>query len=364
MAGLYVHIPFCKSKCIYCDFYSTPRSASAPAVVDGILAEYAARSHETSEAYTTLYFGGGTPSSLPVALLQRLVYGLINPAMNERTIEVNPDDVTGESASRWLALGFNRASMGVQSLDDNELRRIGRRHTAAEAVAAYHTLRDAGFGNISLDLIYGLPGQTFDSWQQSLDALLSMRPDHLSAYCLSYEPGTPLYRQLESGRIRTVDDDVIGRMYDYLCAASADAGYRHYEISNFALPGMHSRHNSAYWDGTPYLGLGPSAHSYDGALRRYNPSSIDVYLSSLPVAAVVDAENENERFNDIVITALRTSAGLDLGRLPAASSRRLLNDASAMLATGRLRLTDNTLTIPEPYWLSADAILRALIRVD
>lgn len=364
MAGLYVHIPFCHSKCIYCDFFSTPDRRNVGAVVDGIISEYEARLGEISSArWETVYFGGGTPSILDEEQLAKLCRALDFSRTVEATIEVNPEDVNTHSAAFWRRCGFNRVSMGLQSFDDGQLRRIGRRHSAADALRAFSVLREAGFDNISCDLIYGLPGQDLPSWLDSLGRLISLRPEHLSAYCLSYEHGTALTRLADKGRITPASDSLIEQMYDALCAATAKAGYEHYEISNFALPDRRSRHNSSYWRSVPYLGLGPGAHSFDGRTRRYNPSDISAWLASCP-SYIVDEENDDERYNDLLITALRTADGLDIDALPDCRRDALLRDAAPHLASGHIVLTSGRrLVITEPSWLRADAILRDLIVV-
>lgn len=350
MAGLYVHIPYCRSKCAYCDFYSGPlRAFDEAEYFAAVDRELTARRHEVGELQT-VYIGGGTPSSVSP---QRLA-PYLNLAPGERTVEVNPDDVTPELARGLLRAGANRVSMGVQSLNDAELQAIGRRHTAAGARKAYNILRAEGFTNISLDLIYGLPGQSLESWRRSLGELLEWGPEHLSAYILSYEPGTLLTARLKSGKIAEASEELIEQMYDHLCQTTRQAGFNHYEISNFALPGRHAQHNSSYWDMTPYLGLGPGAHSFDGKVRRENPANLKAYLANPEGAAQIEIETDNNRFNDRLITALRTSQGIDESLFTPEElrhARRLLVPAGP----GRLR-------IAESRWLLANSILLDLIR--
>ena len=349
MAGLYVHIPFCRHKCAYCDFYSGPLRGFAPQ-------EYAAALSRELEArtlapeYQTVYIGGGTPSTMPPQLLAPF-FAL---SAGERTIEVNPEDVSPRAAELWLSAGANRVSMGVQSLIDSELSAVGRRHSAAQAIEAFHTLRRAGFSNISLDLIYGLPGQTLRSWHQSLEGLLELAPEHLSAYSLSYEPGTLLHTRLMTGKIQETDEDEVVRMYHALCSLTRGAGFEHYEISNFARPGFHSRHNSAYWDSTPDLGLGPGAHSFDGALRSFNPPNLPAYMNNPAGAFQTDPETATERHNDVIMTALRTARGLNPG---------LLTEKELLYARSHLSPTpQGNLRISEPDWLLADALTLPLLR--
>lgn len=365
MAGLYVHIPFCRSKCAYCDFYSTPRMERMEEYVDAIASEYALRRDEIAEGFTTLYIGGGTPSALPVPLLRRLLDALIRPEMEEITIEANPDDMTPAYARDIASMGVNRVSMGFQSMIDAELRAVGRRHDARQSIKAVAALRDYDIGNISGDLIYGLPSQTPESWRQSVETVMSMELPHLSAYSLSYEPGTRLSAMLAAGKIQELDDETCGQMYSFLCQAARAHGYEHYEISNFGRPGYRSRHNSSYWDYTPYLGLGCAAHSFDGNIRRYNPSNLKAYIDSITNGEncyIVESETDTDRYNDYLITALRTSDGIDLGKM---SSRfdpaQLIAAAKPFLDKGTLRRDGDRIYFPEEAWLISDGVLRELI---
>lgn len=324
MAGVYVHIPFCASRCSYCDFFSTlEMNAVGARYIEALIAEAALRRHELGkEPVRTFYLGGGTPSQLPLPLLSRLVKGLDEvldlSRVEEFTIEANPDDVSREWSAALPSLGVNRVSMGVQSFEDAILKAIGRRHTAQQVVQAVENLRDAGIDNISVDLIYGLPGQSLESWTESVEQALALRPRHLSAYWLTYEPGTRLSRQLERGEVTEVPEEVCVGMYQTLTDRLQEAGFEHYEISNFALPGYRSRHNSSYWDGIPYLGLGASAHSYDGSIRRSNPPDLRIYISKTE-AGELAYEEENmtlwERYDERVMLSLRRCEGLDFGQL-------------------------------------------------
>lgn len=367
MAGVYIHVPFCHSKCAYCDFYSVMKLADAGAYAQAVGREYEARRHELGpEPVRTLYLGGGTPSILPPELIAKAVEPVPKSELREFTIEVNPEDVSADKAAAWRSIGVNRVSMGVQSLVDAELRAVGRRHSAAQAVQAVRTLQDAGFSNISLDLIYGLPGQSVESFEYSLREVLALGPQHLSAYLLSYEPGTALTRRLERGLITETDEATAVGMYDALCRTAAAAGFEHYEISNFAIPGARALHNSSYWNLTPYLGLGPAAHSLDcRGVRRYHSPNITEYLAA-PAATTVDEESETDRLNDLLIISLRTAAGLDLGLIPVRYRSRLLEAAIPFLKSGELVISQTPthpghLRIPEPHWLRSDTLLRALL---
>ncbi len=324
MAGIYVHIPFCKRKCIYCDFYSLAcGSAMMDRYVSAVVKEAGLRSGELVGEVRTLYVGGGTPSLLEkpqfIGLIDGLSHALDLSKLQEFTVEVNPDDVTTDLIDAYKATGVNRVSMGVQSFDDQDLRFINRRHTARQALDAVRVMRQGDIQNISIDLIYGMPGQTLDKWRRNVDMAASLGVQHISAYCLSYEEGTPLWRMRERGEVKEVEEELAVRMYEVLVEQLQQAGYMHYEISNFALPGFESKHNSSYWDGTPYLGLGAAAHSYDGgAVRSFNPADMERYMGGLE-AGVLPCEREQlglaEQYDEMVMLALRTSRGLDVEEL-------------------------------------------------
>lgn len=358
------------------------------AYVEAVVKEYALRISEMPEAERfprTVYVGGGTPSILSNTALRRLIEGLQEVAgkafegnVAEFTIEVNPEDVSEEKLTLLRSLGVNRISMGVQTFDDPTLRLLGRNHTAKQAHAALELLSDKRFGNreksfngswnYSADLIFGLPGQTLDDWGRQLTTLLDYRPPHFSAYLLSYEPGTRLYAMMLAGKVAETDEDLACEMYDLLIREAASHGYNHYEISNYALAdgGAPSLHNSNYWNSTSYLGLGASAHSFDSRTRRFNPSNIKNYISSLFAGRTcfeIDDENETDRLNDCIITSLRTSAGLNLAELSSRFSPQLIHRLANAINRHRSQLEEvnTSLRIPESNWLTADRILRSLI---
>lgn len=362
MAGIYVHVPFCHSKCAYCDFYSIARAEMSDRYAKAVIKEYAARQHELDkEVVETLYFGGGTPSILAPNIFAEVADTLYADSISEFTIEVNPEDVTEANINCWEKCGVNRVSIGVQSLDNSELKTVGRRHSAYDALRAIELFLNAGITNISADLIYGLPGQTAQSWRNSVHTLITSGISHLSAYCLSYEEGTLLYRRLMRGDITEASEELIEEYYNILCASIADAGFVHYEISNFALPGFKSRHNSAYWTGAPYLGLGPGAHSLDNkGLRRYNRNDVRQYITSPADFTSADEESFTDRINDTIMISLRTAEGLNLQRLDDITANAVLKNAKFWLNDGRLRHDGHRLFIPENAWLMADAIIRDL----
>ena len=354
MAGVYVHIPFCASRCSYCDFFSTLQLAdTGERFVEAVIAEAGLRRDELhGEGVKTLYLGGGTPSQLPIPLLERLVEGLRETfdlsGLEEFTVEANPDDVTPEWCAALPPLGVNRVSMGVQSFEDDILRAIGRRHTARQAVQAVANLRQAGIHNISIDLIYGLPGQTLVSWRESVEQAIALAPQHISAYGLTYEQGTRLWLQRECGEVVEVPEEQCLEMYRILVRMLQEDGYEHYEISNFALPGYRSRHNSSYWNDTPYLGLGAAAHSYDGRVRRFNPGDLRGYIDRVMAGETAYEQEEMarwERYDERVMLGLRTSAGVDVERLRQEFGdeawRHFTREAAKHIAAGHLRMTDD-----------------------
>lgn len=374
MAGLYIHIPFCASKCIYCDFYSVTTTDMADSYVDMLLVEYDLRIAEIGEnsALYTFYIGGGTPSMLSISSLTRLVDGLrVRGALDslvEFTIEVNPDDITAEYATELKRLGINRVSMGIQSFNDGELKLLNRRHNSAQAFRAVEYLQGAGFDNISVDLIYGLPEQSMESWRRNLECVLSLGVQHISAYSLSYEEGTRLYRLREHGEIVGCSDTLYIDMYDALVATLSDGGYVHYEVSNFALPDRFSKHNSSYWNDTLYIGLGAAAHSYDGECRRYNCSSVKGYISKLSAGEVTyttEVEELHERYNDYVMTALRTMWGADIEvireRFGSQLYSHFMNNLPQFIDCGDMLMRDGTtVVITDRGVMRSDAIIREL----
>ena len=374
MAGLYIHIPYCQSKCIYCDFYSTPQVETMELYVNSLLCEASLRASEigNSSTFTTLYIGGGTPSVMPTNLLIALVTGLGEildlSHLEEFTIEVNPDDVACDYIKAMRQLGVNRVSMGVQSFNDNELRAINRRHTAQQAIDAVSAIKDADINNISVDLIYGLPGQSLDSWRHNVEQAIALGVQHISAYCLSYEPGTRLWVMREQGKLQEVSDDDCIAMHDMLVAMLKEAGFEHYEISNFALPGFRSRHNSSYWNYTPYLGLGAAAHSFDGTTRRYNPSNIKLYIKTLSSGNTAYSEEYLElweRHDEEVMLRLRTSDGLDTAlfnhHYGEDAYNNLLRKAQPLIEQGMLRQDNNALVLTPNGVMMSDNIIRNLM---
>ena len=351
MAGVYVHFPFCAAKCIYCDFYARLRRDWTP-YVEALIGELAERKDFLQGVPpTTLYFGGGTPSLLPPELLTRVADAVRTTfgveEFEEFTIEVNPDDVTPERAAAWRAAGATRISMGVQSFDDAHLRWMRRRHTAAQAAAAFATLRAAGFDNLSLDLIFGFTGLTDETWAASIAAAIALRPEHISCYQMT-------------GRYAEPDEEICRRQYRMLQDALRAAGYGQYEISNYALPGKESQHNSAYWARLPYLGLGAGAHSFDGDRRRqWNTPDIDSYIAARQGGE--EWLSDREVLEEKLMLSLRTVRGLDLSTLTDEELCRLNKTTLEELSrAGKLILEKAVIRIPEEELFVSDWIVSRL----
>ncbi|MGL4780925.1 MAG: radical SAM family heme chaperone HemW [Bacteroidales bacterium] len=318
MSGIYIHIPFCKRRCHYCDFYSSTNESVKQTYTEAICHEMNLRKSDLYHTPQTIYFGGGTPSQLNSdevrAIFRELNSNFDLSHCEEITFEMNPDDINGEYLSLLKEVGVNRISMGIQSFNDDLLKRINRRHDAQQAIDAVHLAQSMGFDNISIDLMYGLPGQDMDDWNRSLDIALSLNVKHISSYHLTYEEGTVLYKLLKEGKIHETQEELSLLFFQTLIDRLTEAGYEQYEISNFAKEDAYSRHNSSYWREIPYLGLGASAHSYDLSVRSWNPSSMKLYMQDI-LADKVATENEilnlQDKYNDYVITTLRTKWGAD-----------------------------------------------------
>lgn len=351
---IYIHIPFCKSRCLYCDFFSSTSSTMKADYVDALLNEMEGRADEIRMARAnTVYFGGGTPSYLGAEHIGRILDALleITPLESgaEVTIECNPDDINAEFLRVLSGTPVNRVSMGVQTMDDALLRLLRRRHTASQAREAVRLLRNGGFENISLDLMYGLPGQTMEMWMKDVDELLSMHVPHLSAYSLQWEEGTPLFRMLERGEVEEAPEELSLAMYRYLVKAARASGMEHYEISNYARQGMRARHNSGYWREDAYVGLGPGAHSYDGErTRSSNPSNLTEYIrcGGMPVREV-ETLSDDELYEERVLKGLRTMDGLDVGRLLPRYKDYALRMAEPHIRAGRMTREGDLLRLTE-----------------
>ena len=381
---IYVHIPFCRSFCTYCGFYSEllGRRDGAGAVTAGAFAEALSREFDMREAWQagspdTLYIGGGTPSVLPLSVLSSIAVKAAalsgTGTFSEFTVEVNPEDIV-EGGHAYveglLAAGADRVSMGIQSFDDRVLRWMNRRHDAAQAVEAYRILREAGAGNISVDLIFGLPLMDDMLWQDTLDKALDLpysMPDHVSAYQLSVEPGSALEKMMLRGRCSEASDEDCLSQYGILCRTLASAGYHHYEVSNFALPGKEAVHNSAYWNGSMYLGFGPGAHSYTVSsgvhTRSWNRPSLKEYVEAM-ADGMPERVRESETLTgeqlaiERVMLTLRTDSGIPEDELVRICGRAKVD---RQLSIGNFARTGTAVRIPEDRFFISDNIIAEII---
>jgi oxygen-independent coproporphyrinogen-3 oxidase len=363
LSHVYVHVPFCARRCSYCDFaIAVRRRVPADAYLRAITRELELR-RERGGPLATLYFGGGTPSALPPDAFTQLV-ALITRALPlaadaEVTVEANPEDVTPAAAAAWRGAGVNRVSLGAQSFDERALRWMHRGHDATRVRDAVAILRRADIANVSLDLIFALPVELCRDWADDLERAVALAPEHLSLYGLTVEPRTPLARWIARGAAVAPDDDRYADEYLAAHARLAAAGYAFYEVSNAARPGFRSRHNTAYWTGAPYLGLGPAAHSFDGRSRRWNIAAWERYRSTVGAGRIpVESEeelSEEQRALERRYLALRTAAGLPLGDV--AGRER---DVARWTAAGWVERRADRLVCRPEGWLRLDALVRAL----
>ena len=389
MAGLYIHIPFCESRCIYCGFYSTTSLKLRDAYVDALCKEMQMRpipkalgDHSSIE---TIYLGGGTPSQLTSPQLFRLFESMQKVYLplgfspqQEITMECNPDDVTEDFCKILQRLPVNRISMGAQSFSDERLRFIHRRHNAEETKSAIKRLRDSGIQNISIDLMFGFPGETLEDWKSDIDEVIHLNVEHISAYSLMYEEGTPLYKMLEQGKVTEIDEETSRQMYETLITQLTKSGYEHYEISNFARPGYRSRHNSSYWHEIPYIGIGAAAHSYKRepnenaknteqniiTTRSWNVGDIHQYISSID-KGILPSECETldlqTRYNDLITTALRTSDGIDIEQMKKEFGREyatlMMKEAEKHIQRGLMKNHNGKLSLTRQGLYISDDIM-------
>ena len=355
---IYIHVPFCRSFCTYCDFYSEiPEEGMFERYTQQVCAEIKRRSAEFDDSLKTLYFGGGTPSVLPLTCLTRILLALEECGhggpFTEFTMEVNPEDLV-EKGLPYLqslkSLGVNRMSLGVQSFDDTLLQWMNRRHNAERAKKAFALCREAGFDNVSMDLIFGLSNLSDEVWAKTIDEALALGPEHISCYQLTVEGDSVLAHRLENGEYEEASDETCRRQYDILCEKMKAAGFLHYEISNFALPGYEAVHNSGYWQRRPYVGLGPSAHSFSGRGRCWNDPVLEDYQLTREALSVEDEKVET------LMLSLRTSRGIDGDFLMANCT-----NVEEMLKAGALVKVGRRYRIPEDHFFVSDEIIRELI---
>ena len=376
MAGIYIHIPFCKTRCIYCDFYSTTLSELKGRYIQALCRELEIRrDYLQGDPIETIYFGGGTPSQLAkedfLQIFETIgrVYDM--QQVREITLEANPDDLSPEYTQMLATLPFNRISMGIQTFNEKTLQLLKRRHTASQAIAAVEHCRQAGFRNISIDLIYGLPGETMESWTYDLKQAIALNVEHISAYHLIYEEGTPMYDMLQQHRISEVDEESSVVFFSELIDRLTAAGYEHYEISNFCRPGYHSQRNTSYWKNIPYLGCGPSAHSFNRREREWNIAPLNDYINGIENGKrnyETEELNTVTRYNEFIITSLRTCWGIPLAKLKEEFGTGLwqycLDSAALSLKNGKLIEKDNALRLTREGIFISDSIMSDLLKIE
>ncbi len=370
MSGVYIHIPFCETKCFYCDFYSVANHSQMDLTIESICREIKLRRDFLSTSPRTLYIGGGTPSLCTPTQLGRLAAQVCEQfgcdGFEEFTVEVNPEQLNPEYLASIRRIGVNRLSIGIQSLSDRILQFVNRKHTAAQALQAVRQAQQAGFDNISVDLIYAIPGLSISELDESISGVCELGVQHLSAYHLGIEPGTVFGRRFSEGRLSEVSEAVSNEHYGLVCRRLREAGFEHYEISNFAKSGYRSLHNSSYWQGVPYLGVGPAAHSYEGRNRYWNVANISKYISTVDSLEHIEGEilSQEDIYNEYVMTRLRTSEGIDIedfkSRFGVESSDRLLTDSQPARKIGNIIVVDRWLRIPEEKFLISDSIISEL----
>jgi oxygen-independent coproporphyrinogen-3 oxidase len=368
MAGIYIHIPFCKSKCAYCNFFSLASESKINDYVEALKKEIVLRKNYLGgETVKTIYFGGGTPSILSVKNIEEILellnknYEIVSSP--EITLEINPDTIDREKMSSLKKIGVNRMSVGIQSFDDEDLRYLGRRHDSRHAMQVLEDLKQTDFEKITLDLIYGMPTLTEEKWNKNLDIFFSTGITHLSAYALTVEPKTILGQRIEKGELQSVSEEETIRHYNILVERTKENGFEHYEISNFAKEGFRSQHNSIYWRDEKYLGLGPSAHSYDGKSRQWNISNLTKYIQLVGDAELFyekEILSTEDKFNEYVMTSLRTSWGCDIEKIERdygkSYAHHFLKNIKKYLENGEMLKENNTYFLSEEGKLFADGI--------
>ena len=379
MAGLYLHVPFCSSKCSYCAFYSVTNNQLKQDYIEAVCKELYLRKHFFQDIHlknnqfdpvvNTVYFGGGTPSCLDESDFEKIfnaIYDCFGSSFEEVTIECNPDDIT-LSYAKTLKKYANRISLGIQTFNNDQLKLINRRHNAEEAIKAVNIIKEVGISNISIDLIFGFPKETLADWLFDINQAIKLDVQHVSAYSLMFEEGTKLYHLLQKEEIEQISEELSVEMYDVLIDKLSEAGLAQYEISNFAKPGFESRHNSSYWNETPYLGVGPSAHSYNLSTRSWNVSNVSQYVKSISKGILPLEEeqiDEITRYNDLITTALRTKEGIHLNTLQEDYVQYLLEQSSDFIKEGTMiKTSDNRLALTRKGYYISDAIMAELIKV-
>ncbi|MGH2642591.1 MAG: radical SAM family heme chaperone HemW [Chitinophagaceae bacterium] len=382
MPGIYIHIPFCKQACYYCNFHFSTLWKNTNEMIQAIKTEIELQKdffngisdkEMDNKSIQTIYLGGGTPSLLEVQdidVLLMTVFKYFNSTSDcEITLEANPDDVNPEKLRRWKQSGINRFSIGVQSFYDDDLKWMNRSHDSLQAYNSILEIKKAGFRNFSADLIFGIPAQTDRQWEKNIDQMIQLEVPHLSCYALTVEPRTPLYHFIQKKKYQPVNEEQTARQFEMLIKKLVSAGYEHYEISNFSKPGFRSIHNSNYWKGIPYIGIGPSAHSFNGKMRQWNIANNALYIDSL-LKGIIPAESEiltpDMQWDEYIMTSLRTMEGCDLNfiieKWGKAESEKLKVESLSFLSKGQMVLENGHLILTEKGKLFADGIASALFK--
>lgn len=373
-AGIYLHIPFCKTRCTYCDFYTLTNESQIDKFVEAISVEAALRKNEIQEEVKTIYFGGGTPSRLNINHFEKIFESLYNnysiDSKAEITVEANPDDLSDEYLETLSKLPVNRLSIGIQSFNDYELKFLSRRHSSQQAIDSVRIAQKHGFSNISVDLMYGLPDQTDEIWRENLQKVTSLDVQHLSAYHLIYEEKTRMYSMLKAGKIKPVDEELSTTMFSMLIDWMTSHNFIQYEISAFGKEGFFSQHNTSYWKNRKYLGLGPAAHSYDGYDRSWNISSLNRYIKGVE-SGILEREAEhlsiNEKYNEFILTGLRTMWGVNLSDMINLFGEDIytycIQNAQQYINAGKLTIQENSLKLTRDGIFISDGIMSDLMRV-
>ena len=373
MAGIYIHIPFCRRKCYYCDFYKTVNTSLKPKFIGALKTEIVQRkSYLENEPVETIYFGGGTPSVLSnneiAEILKTLHDNFVIAHTLEITFEVNPDDLSKEYLHEIYQSGINRLSIGIQSFNDDILKKMNRRHDAVQAVEAVENAAKTGFNDISVDLIYGLPGLTINQWKSDLKKVFELPVQHLSAYHLTYHEGTAFYTWLKKGTLRELSEAESVSQFQALIEMAKEKGFEQYEISNFAKDRKYSKHNSAYWLGVKYLGLGPSAHSFNGFSRRWNIASAESYIKAMESGLSCSEEeilSENNRYNEYILTRIRTVWGVSIeelkSRFGSEKEEWFLKNIEKYRVTGLVKQQNHIYSLTEKGMFVSDDILTNLM---
>lgn len=368
MAGIYIHIPFCRRACHYCNFHFSTSLKGKNDFLEALLKEIALqKDYLQGSTVETIYFGGGTPSLLESGELEDILAAIqtnfeVIPSA-ELTLEANPDDINPDKLKEWKKAGINRLSIGIQSFFETDLRWMNRAHSAQQAKDSIKLSQDAGFNNLTIDLIYGTPTLTDKNWEKNIDEAVKAGVPHLSCYALTVEPGTALEVMIKKNKVSASDSEVQARQFIQLMNKLKQEGYEHYEISNFAKPGMRSRHNSSYWSGKQYLGLGPSAHSFNGTSRQWNVAGNALYTHALKRGEVPfekEVLTHRQRINEYIMTSLRTIEGLDLGfvtkNFGAEIATKLQNSSGKYIDSGKLLNLGDHLQLTNEGKLFADGI--------